>query len=109
MQLDVMAERRGCIVQRRVDVTGDRVERWEPAPFEVFARRLEMLGRDDVRRVMELWWCKRKARGVMRKGHVSLTLPDRRAARRSALPLHPWIVRRVGVHGRTAVIDRFAA
>src|SRR3954466_15362119 len=24
-------------------------------------------------------------------------------------PLHPWIVRRVGVHGRAAVIDRFGA
>src|SRR3954454_3566283 len=39
--LDVVAERRGSVVQGGVDVTSDRVqERWEPAPLEVFARRL---------------------------------------------------------------------
>jgi hypothetical protein len=55
MQLDVVAERRGSVVQGRVDVTRDRVqERWEPAPLEVLACRREMFGRHYVRRVMEL-------------------------------------------------------
>ena len=34
---------------------------------------------------------------------------QRRSFQVCCSPLHPWIVRRVGVHGRAAVIDRFGA
>ena len=41
-----------------------------------------------------------------------LRFADRDGVRRDPRiesPLHPWIVRRVGVHGRATVIDRFGA
>jgi len=108
MQLDVVAERRGSVVQGGVDVTSDRVqERWEPAPLEVFARRLEMCGRHHIRRVMQLRRREREARAdEFRLQPLDLDDLDRHGA---ALAERAVVGERRGLTARGQMLEGYVA
>ncbi len=123
---DGLLERRAVRVQRRAvrdPVDGQlarrvRVRELADAVVAHALRRTSPPGRG-WRCVLLRWWpCWSRCCGCRRSRPVRSSSPRRSGRPRRGRPaagdlstslLHPWIVRRVGVHGRAAVIDGFGA